>query len=933
MKKILFFLLLISSNLLAQMTLYVPTKSVTLCKQPASESYMTERAGVLIEVWNESTSTLLVRRWDKDGAGVGENNHPSGSETTIPVNATIKVVVYNLSRNRLPMQVVIYGNDVFTNGTVYEPSTFAKGIVDGVGSLSGGNIPLYKELIGGQKTEMRFTATSKEWWKINCNCMFYSGGFLTSTNPNNSTNYGSNFFSIDYTPTQIRWNNPDILSGNQIVLDNTTTWTTATGTATNQWYSYINAAPSSTAVSTLIEAQSVIVSKASTYHAKIFKRKVKGVFKYYWYTVDAEGNKLKRGGQVKGTPVYNSLSEALANIPQDYSISNGGGGGGGATGTVTKVQQYTAGVSGDSSYQIDNEGNKNYFSFNGEFYTQVNIVPQDNYHVAVTTDTRGFGTRQFVYKLDSDIGWKSKAELEAIDFSNMKGRDVSIMAAMFSENGSMDRFVQSIVHFKGDNTANVPSFYVRNTAKRLPQFGSLFPNFSVTGKTNILQFGQLDNSFNFANAPYLSKGFNVVDRKGNTSIANSYNIVSNYDTWAYSHGCPEGNAAAATTWLANQSMSNLYTWFFDEVINPNHGQAAVMVDFEAWYLEILGNQDACNKMATLWRAFKQNNPTTKLLSYVGSRGYAHEATFGALNSTQVSNFNAMYNQTASQVRSQFEGKSVTYLNTSDGSPTSTTGYLSEYLDVINAGDYQHFINHSWLYSTVQELELSKKHRPTKQAIPLFWSYIEPVSGSDFTTTSKYVKTTDDNTIWSILWRPAAPFSYIHSLTAFATLIGDGIWFWSVPYASVEGYNYWGWFGRDANTTAALPNKFSANNGAMEGTTTIGYDYSALALYEMSFNNDILTGSEPVLKPEYSLNNEASYYTGDNLLPASSDFYNLPIIRIKKHPTLNEWLIVGANRYNPVNNNQVIKVKIPNTSLTYDLTLKGQFATIDRIKLN
>lgn len=314
MKKIATLLLtLLSLASMAQMTLYSPTKSITLCKLPASESYMPARAAMLLEVWNETTNTLLLRRWDKDGGGLGENNHPTGSEISIPVGVTIKVVVYNLSLNKLPMQVVIYNSDIYPN--VYTPVTFPTGIVDGSGSLSGGSTRLYKQIIGGESTVMKFTSTSKSWWKINLNCMFYSSGTLVNDNPNNGTDYGANFYNLTYTPSVITWDSP--LVGTKIQFTNTTSWNTHNGTATNPFYSNVVA---TTVSGYYVDAGGKLAYKSGSKYAKVYKRKVGGSIKFTWHTTDQNGNRLPRGGQVKNTPVYTSLSGAEAAPPTGYDL-------------------------------------------------------------------------------------------------------------------------------------------------------------------------------------------------------------------------------------------------------------------------------------------------------------------------------------------------------------------------------------------------------------------------------------------------------------------------------------------------------------------------------------------------------------------------------------------------------------------------------------
>ena len=66
----------------------------------------------------------------------------------------------------------------------------------------------------------------------------------------------------------------------------------------------------------------VLATKATTYYAKVFKRKNGSTIEYIWYSVDANGNKLNRGGRIKGTGVYSSLAEAEADLPDLYTITD-----------------------------------------------------------------------------------------------------------------------------------------------------------------------------------------------------------------------------------------------------------------------------------------------------------------------------------------------------------------------------------------------------------------------------------------------------------------------------------------------------------------------------------------------------------------------------------------------------------------------------------
>lgn len=77
-----------------------------------------------------------------------------------------------------------------------------------------------------------------------------------------------------------------------------------------------------TGVSPLVDAGGTKIVKKDSYSnwAKVYKRKIKSTLQYLWYTTDSLGNKLNKGGQVKGTYTYTSLSSAEAAIPSGYSL-------------------------------------------------------------------------------------------------------------------------------------------------------------------------------------------------------------------------------------------------------------------------------------------------------------------------------------------------------------------------------------------------------------------------------------------------------------------------------------------------------------------------------------------------------------------------------------------------------------------------------------
>jgi hypothetical protein len=247
------------------------------------------------------------------------------------------------------------------------------------------------------------------------------------------------------------------------------------------------------------------------------------------------------------------------------------------------------------------------------------------------------------------------------------------------------------------------------------------------------------------------------------------------------------------------------------------------------------------------------------------------------------------------------------------------------------GDYMHSINFSNLYSTIQELELSKKLLPTKKTLSLNWGLNEllpPNSGSDYEIFEKAFKKSN-GFLYKKQCKPPTPPSYMWNTTLWSNIVGDGTWFWDEPWAFIEGVEYHGYgvTAQDMNGNK-LNDNFSPNVGSGHQNAQIGYDYVARALNFLSYNNDILEANTPVEKPEFSTNSGSTYYSGNDLLPASAEFSKLPLVRIKKHATLNQWIIIALNHHLDHYTNQTIKVKINNK--TIDIILKGQYTTAERI---
>lgn len=625
---------------------------------------------------------------------------------------------------------------------------------------------------------------------------------------------------------------------------------------------------------------------------------------------------------------------------------------------------YQTGITDDSSYVID-DVNYWYSATTGEFWKQmsVSIVP-NTYKILISVDLRGWGVGEgnLFFKVDIGPEWYTKAEIEAIDFTAMKGRTISIFGVLrnLTTNEIMDT-KQVHVHFKGDYSTNLPSFFKQAPDRRIGS-PSYFPNFSLpSSKLNINNYGPLSDNFENENYLYLSKGYNLITKKGNPLVPESKTMYSDYDRWLYydSNGtrttCPisdgsNNKQAQVVAWIASQTMPRLLQLFIP-VIYGATGHAVIFYDAEAWGYEILNNQTALNKLATLYKEMKRINPTIKQTSYVNAKPVVCD--FDAnITQSQMLVENNKYNLTRNDVAMGLYAKTVNFLDLTTTVDTYT-GESSNFGDLMGigiCGDYLHRYNDSSFYAFIQEMELGKKFFPNVTLLSLWWSYLETLPSSnkvDINTVRRYFRKT--NGFWYFTdYKVAVPFSEFFNRIVAASFWIEGTWIWHDPNTSLNNFDYHGGNAKDVRQGTSLepevkwtdypylkdnvPNQFTdlVKVGQMEISSTLGHDWGLLGLYIASTSGDLI--EENVLYTPFSLDNGQTFISGERLKPASCEYYKTPIVRIKKHKTLNYWLIFAHNKHLKAHEMQTITVLIESVNKTINITLRGKYSTLERVKL-
>jgi hypothetical protein len=716
------------------------------------------------------------------------------------------------------------------------------------------------------------------------------------------------------------------------------------------------------------------VTKSSTYYAKVFKRKKGAVTEFIWYTTDVNGNKLPRGGQVKGTPVYSSLASAEAAIPASYTAVQGGvvGGGGGSNGIGTVVGdfvvQFQKGMTGDESYQYDKPTHISEYN-NNETIERLLITVTNDYKLVLTVNTVGFAdaAENMRFKVDVDATtdfsqWMTKADLETKDFSALKGHDILVIMAHKPNANLPLNCVYTLVHLKGDATSSLPSFFKRSSASvRLPQAPYSFPDVTpLSSKVNIMQFQQLDNDKNNVSPRYLNKGYTI----GTTSDS-TQNFTGIYDDWAYGNGwrndgamrweewttyrneykAQNNNAEPPysdahkynVNWVKTHTIQDLFFRFNQYVIQPNNNKKFLFLDYEFVAFSGLDDQDFVNKMGTLFMEFHNRNPNTLFTSYVNADPISTKYNI-KLTAADVNTYNAKYGVSKdnfSQIATGFYKRTVEYLNVLNGQPllnangSRKTGNMGEYIEPV-VELYMHNLDNTNLYSAINAFELSAQNG--FKPIAFIWGLNEGLAEADWRANPKYFRATD-GTMYSKQVKPPVPASYMWNTALMSNFFGRGAWIWDEPLPFLEGFDYWSFAFPISGGDVAIPDRiYNRNNkvfGTMHYAAQTAYDYATWAIQRMIHNRDIIDNTQDILRPEYSIDNGSTYKTGNDLLPATAEFNKLPLVRIKRHATLNEYVIFAVNHHLKTWETQTLKVKVADKIIT--VVLKGQFAEFERIK--
>lgn len=586
------------------------------------------------------------------------------------------------------------------------------------------------------------------------------------------------------------------------------------------------------------------------------------------------------------------------------------------------------GIYNDSSYQLDIP--QSIYPPNQEMWDNLIVEVIDDKFLKVKVDSRAWNFENPpMFKIEISDKWFTKDELEKIDFSNQAGNDILLYCGNLVDGKAIIGY--TFVHIKGNKSSKIPQFVVRNPSKRMPQFFRNFPDIKLnSNKKNIIQFHQLDEDGNKVSEKYFDKGFSVARSSDKTK-----SFFADYDYWCYENGGKrwaefDGNKVIDgftnahdfnLNWIKKTPFNRLISIFNESIIQPAKDYSFVLLDWEAFGW-MPNDQELANRFGTLFYRFYQSNKT-KVSTYIDSNPF-HCVYDRSISKQEMELQNKKYTQPLEEIAAGFFKHKFEILD-NDGKGTGVFKNMGDYILAVS-GDYMHFISYSNLYGTIQQLELCNLHNI--ESLTLNWGINEGISSSDYNSFKKAFKKKNGFTFIAET-KPPTPCSYLENITKVSNLFGKGFYGWDEPLPFEEGYEHHGGHVRDIFDTVYLPNDFNPKNfGTYHYNAQIGYDYVARALNNLSKVNEYLDDVKGFQRVPFFIG--SIKYDGDKLLPASAEFYRLPLVRIKKNPTKNELIIFAVNHHLEHYEKQIIKVEIGDK--IQEIELNGQFSIIEKFEI-
>jgi hypothetical protein len=448
-------------------------------------------------------------------------------------------------------------------------------------------------------------------------------------------------------------------------------------------------------------------------------------------------------------------------------------------------------------------------------------------------------------------------------------------------------------------------------------FDERFPDFTPPAGVSVMTEARKEAGVGTINVPIFSKGIT----HSRNFATKSQSFLFSYDEWVNDLGGGSlGNPQPNYDWIINNADA---TAQLNASWNNRHGAGddIVFLDGESFNpnFATTGSQTILERIGASFGHIRTRHP---FLAYWTKSPYV--AKFD--NNTTAATFRADYNITSlSGLISSGRGGTFWQNN-------NWYSNAGQHLNLWSVGRYSFTPYDSPIYEYVQQLEVLNQVRTNEKIIGFFWHTVEllpctPEPCYDIPAHKQWFDN-NGNAYWKRI-KPNAPPSLLFNQSVWSVFNKASVFYWDNPTWSMsDNQANWGEFAK-RGVDDDLPNEYgtvNGNNFVYDENSHRQIDWGMFGIYQTSQTaaKEIIEGTQPILRPTYIRNGVT--ISGNNLFPNDAFINKLPLVRIKKHPSSNTYLILAMNELAGGLDVETITVNLPNGT-TASVKLKGQWTTV------
>jgi hypothetical protein len=557
-------------------------------------------------------------------------------------------------------------------------------------------------------------------------------------------------------------------------------------------------------------------------------------------------------------------------------------------------------------------------------------------HYQTPFDTTADVTKELYFGVDDRAVAAARTTFSDIDLTDMAGFDLSPLIQYRRPNNAIGKWAQHYIRIPeasgqsrrifqdGTNTYYwMPTSYAQ-TDSEYPDFYKSFPDFELPANK------QASHSYMFeddeASHAYTRKGM-TYSRHG----AEHKQIRWDFEQWARNLGMPPAysdNERAQRVWNS-LSLETVVNAFTAEVINVNKYKGLCILNWEV--LESLNQDDP--KMFAMMDAWRASNPVAKLAFWAGGVGaiQSRKIRLESVNNTSGTTPDLKFTGNESQ---WLTARHQTNLSVFQGNWT-----IYKQADIFFTDPFQQAAdNFSLLHGMLMQFIMNKKFYPNKKVCIEFWDQIEP-DVSELGNNLVQYKDESRNEVYKIVTKQKVDPATMFTMSLFAHCYMDGSDLFTDPYIKTTDRYYYGSGDRTYNEFDQLyyPTeryKRYPNHGTpgfyLYGTYK-NLDWYTAGKWCAAQNADIIEATTPWEYLDFSLDNGATWITGDAKLPSETLQARRPVAIFKPNSAGTTGLLLFCHMFKSPFTKETYKVRLSNGNIK-TIHQYGKYASCVRMPI-